>query len=124
MAKKDFKLLIAEDDPEVRRFLMDFCDVNGYQAEWARNGLEALTRVREDDTYALAIVDYMMPEMDGLQFVREVKENGTDLPIIAMSGWGSIMERPFLEAGAFLFLSKPFDPHVLEKEIELIRSVG
>jgi CheY-like chemotaxis protein len=60
-----------------------------------------------------------MPGMHGVEFIRQVKKKCPTLPIIAMSAYDHV-KKPFAEFGANLFLQKPFDPYVLEKEIELI----
>jgi len=120
---RDFKILIVDDDPLIRSFLMAFCEVNNYEADFAINGTDALGLIEKNGSYLLAIVDFLMPKMHGVEFIRQVRERWRDLPIIAMSAWEDV-GKSFIEAGACLFLEKPFDPYVLEKEIEAIRNAG
>jgi DNA-binding response OmpR family regulator len=112
-------VLVVEDDPAFRHFLLDFCAINGYQADFAANGVEALNLILKKGIYDLAIVDFLMPEMHGTHFIEEVRNRGKDFPIIAISAWDEV-EEVFLEAGATLFMQKPFDPYVLEGEIKRI----
>ncbi len=119
MKNRDFKILIVEDDPGMRKFLGDFCIVNGYRAEFACNGSDALTRMKQNGSYDLIIADFLMPEMNGEEFIRRAKEKWINLPIIAMSAWEDV-ENSLIKAGAYMFLRKPFDPYVLEREIELL----
>ena len=119
----DFKILIVDDDPLIRDFLKAFCEVNNYRAEFAVTGADALRLLSENSLYLLVIVDFLMPRMHGIEFIRRVKERWRDLPVIAMSAWDDVGES-LLEAGACLFLEKPFDPYVLEREIEVIRSAA
>ncbi len=113
------KLLVVEDHLGMRKFMADFCEVNGYEADFAVDGLQALKLIDKDMPYSVIIVDCLMPEMHGVEFVRHVVKKWGNVPIIATSAFGDV-EKPFLEAGAYLFLRKPFDPHQLEKVIELI----
>ncbi|TAN38548.1 MAG: response regulator [Nitrospirae bacterium] len=119
MTEKNFKILVVEDDSELRECLVDFCVVNGYQADYAGNGAEALKLMDQHGSYGLVIVDFLMPKMHGLEFVKQAKAHWANLPIIAMSAWDTV-ESSFLDAGACFFLQKPFDPYILEKEIESI----
>jgi DNA-binding response OmpR family regulator len=119
--KNNFKILVVEDDLDFRNFLVDFCDINGYQADVAANGADALKLVMKNGVYDLAIVDFLMPEMHGTNFVEQVRNKGKHFPIIAMSAWGDV-EEIFKEAGATVFMKKPFDPCLLEEEIKRIAS--
>ena len=109
------KILIVDDDPGVRGLLKEFLSLHGYHTDCETNGLDALKRM-ETRGYHLLIVDYQMPQMNGIAFVKEVRRKWPFIAIIAMSL--SEMERPFLEAGADLFLSKPLDLRNLKREIQ------
>jgi DNA-binding response OmpR family regulator len=111
------KILIVDDEADLRGLLRDVCVMNGYQVDCANNGVGALQCI-ERGPYNLVIVDYEMPEMDGLEFVRRVKERWGSLPIIAMSALD--VGNLFVEAGANLFLQKPFSYAVLEQKIAMI----
>src|SRR5512142_97412 len=108
----DFKILIVDDDPLIRAFLKAFCEVNNYRAEFAVTGADALMLLSENSLYLRVIVDFLLLRMHGIDFIRRVKERWRDLPVIAMSAWDDVGES-LLEAGACLFLEKPFDPYVL-----------
>lgn len=117
--KETFKILIVEDEPELRDFLVNFCIVNAYQVDFASNGVEALNLISNNGSYGLIIVDFLMPNMHGVEFVRQARAQYANLPIIAMSAWDDV-ESSFIAAGANLFLRKPFDPYFLEKLVESI----
>jgi DNA-binding response OmpR family regulator len=119
----NFKILIVDDDPLIRSFLEAFCEVNSYEAEFANNGFDALRLLEKNGEYGLVIVDFLMPQMHGIEFIKKARGKWRNLPIIAMSAWADV-GNSFIEAGACLFLEKPFDPYVLEKEIEAIRNAG
>jgi CheY-like chemotaxis protein len=118
-AKKAFRILVAEDDPGMGLFMKQFCELNGYDADFATNGALALEQIENGAAYSLVVVDFLMPKMHGVEFVLRARKKLPDLPIIAMSAYDDA-EKPFREAGAYLFLKKPFDPYELEKEIALI----
>jgi DNA-binding response OmpR family regulator len=109
------KILIVDDEVEGRHLLSEVCRSIGYEVECAVNGADALAFL-ERAVYNLVIVDYMMPKMNGVEFVKKARERWTSLPIIAMSAVDA--EDLFIKAGAELFLQKPFNYKILEKEIE------
>ena len=119
MKKNDFKILVVDDDPELQDILADLCAMNGYQSELASNGAEALNLMRQNRAYDLAIVDFLMPEMSGAEFIKKVREDKDDIPIIVISACNDV-EDAFIAAGANFFLRKPFDPNFLENAIEII----
>jgi len=122
MKADDFKILIVDDESGMREFLAGFCDVNGYKAVLASNGEEALELIGHSEVCDLVIVDFLMPGMHGVEFIRRARKQRPGLPIIAMSAWDDV-EDSFIGAGANLFLRKPFDPYFLEKAIEVIARV-
>ncbi len=119
MGKKPFRILVVEDEPDMTQFMEEFCKINGYEADFAPNGASALRFMEKEISYGLAVVDFLMPQMHGVDFILNARKRWPDLPVIAVSAFDDA-EDPFLEAGAYLFLKKPFDPYVLEREIALI----
>ena len=92
----EFRVLIVDDDPLMRDFLREFCEVNNYRPGFAASGLEALRLLEEEADYNLAIVDFLMPEMHGIEFIRKARLKWKDLSIIAMSAWDD-MKQAFIE---------------------------
>lgn len=84
------KILIADDDIFVREMLTSILEAGGYLIETAENGLEALQKTISDPTIALIVSDVNMPEMDGIQLIKEVRKQGLDVPIIMVTGVSSI----------------------------------
>ena len=119
----DFKVLIVNDDPYMRSFLTAFCEVNNYDASFARTGKDALALIEQKGPYLLIIADFLIPNMSGTEFITHVRERWKHIPVIALSSSGET-EKSLIEAGACLFLEKPLDPYVLEKEIEAIRGAS
>ena len=120
------KILIADDEAKLRRLIRDFLSANGYQTVEAEDGLQALRAFESDKDIALAVLDIMMPEMNGWETCRKIRET-SDIPIIFLTARGQEFdELECFECGADDFITKPFSPSVLVKRIEarLKRSAG
>ena len=104
----DKSVLVVDDDPDIRDFLSMVLEAEGYRVACARDGREALDRVRRDPPDAI-LLDIMMPRMDGWRFLKEHRMLSAECrcPVLAMSAAGGrYMAR---ELGARDFLAKPFD---------------
>lgn len=113
----DKKILVVDDDPNIRKLVREFLSFYGYHVDCASDGLEAL-RFIKNGCYNLVITDYNMPELNGVEFTKIIREKKDYPPIIATSSYD--MKAVFIEAGADLFIPKPVDLKVLRKEIELL----
>jgi DNA-binding response OmpR family regulator len=112
------RILIAEDDPVSCQVLATRLQKLGYNAVIARDGHEAMTVMRSQNAPALAIIDWMMPGMDGLEICRRVREAEKMVYIILLTALGSkenIIEG--LRAGADDYLVKPFHAEELQARI-------
>ena len=78
------KILIAEDDRELRQLFSHVLMKNGYTVKGVSNGQEALEAM-DNDYYDLVISDIMMPVMDGYRFVRELRESGNSTPVMMIT---------------------------------------
>ncbi|MCF7763749.1 MAG: response regulator [Verrucomicrobia bacterium] len=118
------KILIADDEVYMRRLLEATFRKGGYQCILCQNGAEALreaTALSPD----LIVIDVMMPGQDGLATVDQLKqsESTRKIPVIVLSAKGHALTRVHAEqAGAALFLTKPFSPTQLLEEVRRILS--
>ena len=114
------KILFADDDPLMRRLYERHIERAGYTLVGATNGREAV-EVALREKPQLAIVDIMMPEMDGLSAVLELKkaEATKAMPVIVITADTKyyLYQREFTKAGAAVFLTKPFGPAQLLEAI-------
>ncbi|MDA3924337.1 MAG: response regulator [Kiritimatiellae bacterium] len=78
-------ILIMDDDISIQQLFTQFLVGQGYNVECCSNGIEGLKKMSVF-AFDLIIVDIMMPEMDGLEVVQEIRKDDTELPIIAISG--------------------------------------
>ncbi|MBE7549661.1 MAG: response regulator transcription factor [Anaerolineales bacterium] len=120
MAREDAKLiLIADDEARMRRFIKMNLDLEGYRVIEASNGLEALDRVRED-LPDLVLLDVMMPELDGYETLRIIRETST-VPVIMLTVRDEEEDKVRgLELGADDYVTKPFSPRELNSRIKAV----
>lgn len=102
------KVLLVDDDKEIRNILTIYLNNNECQVVSAENGLEAVEKI--DDSFDLVLMDIMMPIMDGMEACRKIREKYT-MPIIFLSAKGSDLDRiGGLINGADDYIVKPFNP--------------
>jgi phosphoserine phosphatase RsbU/P len=118
------RILIAEDDATSRTILRAVLSKGGYDVVSRDDGLEALEAFKQPDAPDLAIVDLIMPKLDGLELLREVRAMQTSRPpyIIILSTKGETTDVVAgLDAGADDYLVKPFDAAELRARVEVGR---
>ncbi len=118
------RILIADDDATTRFMLQAVIGKWGFDASTACDGREAWEVMQKPDAPELVLLDWMMPEMDGLEVVRHIRTLQTDRPpyIIMLTARGEKEDIiAGLDAGASDYLSKPFDPGELRARIEVGR---
>lgn len=102
-------ILIAEDDADIVELLTLYLDSADFCVYVANNGIEAL-EIMKHDKISLALVDIMMPEMNGYEFIKEVRQI-SDIPIIIISARNQDADKIMgLDIGADAYISKPFNP--------------
>ncbi|MBU0966987.1 MAG: response regulator transcription factor [Proteobacteria bacterium] len=118
------RILIAEDDLTSRFMLSAVLKKDGHEVVETTNGPQALDTLLKSDAPRLAILDWMMPGMDGLEVVRRIRAMPSLLPpyiIILTTRGGKADVIAGLDAGADDYLAKPFDPGELRARIEVGR---
>lgn len=118
------RILIIEDDPQTARYIAKGLTEAGYVADIATDGKEGLVRAL-GESYDLAIVDRMLPEMDGLAIVDALRRSGRHVPILFLSALGSVEDRiKGLRAGGDDYLAKPFAFSELLARVEALLRRG
>ncbi|MBK8128254.1 MAG: response regulator [bacterium] len=106
------RILVIDDDPNVRQMLCSMLEREGFETETAVNGHQGMAQFRANPAQ-LVITDIIMPEQEGIETIRQLKTEFPDVPVIAMSGGGRIGPSDYLSMakllGAAYTLSKPFD---------------
>ncbi|NUO19326.1 response regulator [bacterium] len=106
------RILVIDDDPNIRQMVCRMLEREGYEVEVASNGKEGIDKFRAVPA-SLVITDIIMPEQEGIETIRMLRTDFPDCRIIAMSGGGRIGPSDYLSMarllGATVSLSKPFD---------------
>ena len=114
------KLLIAEDDRELRQLFTHVLVKNGYTVKDVSNGKEALEAVHSD-YYDLIISDIMMPVMDGYEFVRSIREEGINTPVLMITAKDAFDDmRAGFVSGTDDYMVKPYSLRELEVRIQVL----
>jgi len=112
------KILLAEDDNDMRRFLAKALQTAGYDVASFDNGLSAYSRLREEP-FELLLTDIVMPEMDGIELARRATELDPDIKVMFITGFAAVALNPDSNAPKDAkVLSKPFHLRDLVNEVE------
>lgn len=112
------KILLAEDDNDMRRFLVKALNNAGYEVVSFDNGLSAYQRLREEP-FELLLTDIVMPEMDGIELARRATELDPDIKVMFITGFAAVALKPDSNAPRDAkVLSKPFHLRDLVNEVE------
>ena len=113
------KLLIADDEENIREVVREYAEFSGYEIDEAGDGMEAVSMCRERD-YDLVILDIMMPKLDGFSACKEIRKT-KDVPIIMMSARSEEYDKLFgFELGIDDYVTKPFSPKELMARVQAV----
>lgn len=112
------RILLAEDDGDMRRFLVKALERAGHEVVDFDNGAGAYERLREEP-FSLLLTDIVMPEMDGIELARRATEIDPDLKVMFITGFAAVALNPDSEAPRDAkVLSKPFHLRELVDEVD------
>lgn len=117
------RVLIVDDSRAMRSILSHILQQLGCEVVEACNGYDALNRLGHSDRCELALIDWNMPEMNGLEFVRSVRADATynDLRLMMVTTETELAQvATALEAGADEYVMKPFTKDVIQEKLELL----
>jgi two-component system cell cycle response regulator CpdR len=118
LSPQPIKILLAEDDNDMRRFLVKALQNAGYDVIDYANGMEAYRRLREEP-FELLLTDIVMPEMDGIELARRAAELDPDIKIMFITGFAAVALNPDSRAPKDAkVLSKPFHLRDLVNEVQ------
>jgi len=120
------KILIADDEEKVRELLESILAEEGHDLEFAKNGEEVLDKF--DQEIDIVVTDILMPEKEGMEVIRKLKEKNKQVKTIAISGGGQIGPDRYLDLaeklGADDKIKKPFGPDKLIQSINNLLEIG
>ena len=112
------KILLAEDDTDMRRFLVKALQNAGFDVTSYDNGLSAYQRLREEP-FELLLTDIVMPEMDGIELARRAAELDPDIKIMFITGFAAVaLNADFTAPKHAKVLSKPIHLRDLVNEVQ------
>lgn len=121
------RVLLIDDDAEVRSPLATWLSRHGHEVVEAGNGLEGLALL-EDGGIDVVVTDIIMPDMEGIETILRIRKRWPEMPVVAISGGGSGEPsqalRPASRLGAHATLRKPFRPAALGELIESLLAGG
>ena len=120
------KVLILEDEVNIRSFVVINLKRAGYEAIEAGTGMEALEKIRENPDIGVAILDIMLPDIDGFEVCRRIRATSKQIGIIMLTARTQEMDKVTgLMTGADDYVTKPFSPAELTARIDaLYRRIG
>lgn len=114
------RILLCEDERDLSDALSAILKHNNYSVDQVYDGLEALDYL-EASNYDVVILDIMMPKLDGVEVLRRLRANGSDIPVIMLTAKSQIEDKILgLDSGADDYLTKPFDSSELVARLRAI----
>ena len=120
------KILVLEDEPSIRSFVVINLRRSGYEPIEAATGEEAMERIRQHPDILVALLDVMLPDIDGFEVCRRIRATGSKMGIIMLSAKSQEMDKiTGLMTGADDYVTKPFSPAELTARVDaLYRRIG
>jgi two-component system, NtrC family, response regulator AlgB len=113
------KILIVDDEKNIRVNLATLFEGRGYEVRTAESGQQALARFSEEDGFDLVLTDYRMAEMNGYELLMHIKDRDLDVLVILMTAYATVENAvAAMKAGAYDYLTKPFSLDQVEHAVE------
>ena len=118
------RILLADDEVSLAKALVHILEKHNFSAEAVYNGEDALAYL-ESGCYDAAILDVMMPKMDGIQVLKKIREKGITIPVLMLTAKSEIEDKvEGLDSGANDYLTKPFDTRELLARLRAMTRSG
>ncbi len=118
------RILLAEDERALSKALVKIFEKSNYSIDAVYDGQEALDYL-DGGNYDAAVLDIMMPEVDGITVLKKLRETGSDLPVLLLTAKSEVDDKVLgLDSGADYYLTKPFDAKELLAAVRAITRSG
>jgi len=117
------KILVVDDEQAIRDVLKRFLELEGNEVVLASDGLEALT-ILNDTVFDVALIDIIMPMVDGLKLMRRMQQDHPRVRLVVMSGHDDVLDLPARELGVVLTIRKPFTLQGVKEVVEAAANTG
>jgi DNA-binding NtrC family response regulator len=112
------RILIVDDDEQIRNLLVDYFQRLNFEAVFAENGAEALRKLSQRDIDCI-ISDLVMPDMDGLQLLKQIRSQNVKIPFLIITGYPTFETAiEVMKQGAYDYLAKPFQLEDVRIKVE------
>lgn len=113
----DIKVLLVDDEEELVSTLVERLGYRQIKAQFILNGAAAIQKMREE-TFDVVVLDLKLPGISGIETMRVIKKEHPQVPIILITGHGSLGDNQEMPKGAFDYLPKPIDLEILIQKIK------
>lgn len=110
MSPDKYNVIVVDDEDNIKNLIKELLTLKGHKCFTASNGKEALEKLSSDN-YDSAIIDIVLPEMDGITLTKEILKKHPDMAIMVMTGFADYTAKDALDCGASDFINKPFSPN-------------
>jgi two-component system response regulator (stage 0 sporulation protein F) len=117
------KILVADDDPVIRKLLYQVLSEDGHKVSLATNGAQVIEEVQKED-FELLLSDVHMPVMNGLETLRIMRSTFPQLPVVMMDSYPDQLVKQAENEGALTCIHKPFDLKELREVIEKVKKLS
>lgn len=115
------RILVVDDNENIREMLEDFLNFEGHNPVLAKDGKEAL-KIFSEQNFDIVITDLGMPGMSGWELTKQIKQRKSEIPVVIITGWGAQLSAEDMKKNKVdLILSKPFN---LDQVKQIIETVG
>ncbi len=112
------RVLVIDDEAIVRVSCKRVLEPQGYEVEVTERGAEAL-RMLQERPFDVVVTDLLMPDMDGLEVLKKIKESWPEIPVIIITGYGTVSTAvQAVKLGAYDVVEKPFTPETILQVVE------
>ena len=116
----NYKILLVDDDAELRGAVRSYLELKGYSVSEADSGKACREYLEQNHPDAI-LMDYSLPDVDGLQLLRDIRAIDSSVPVLIMTGYATIeLAVRSMKEGAEQFVAKPFELSVLLKLLEKV----